>query len=89
MSKQDIRLLLPVNTLGGVKAEVVYTGPIAAPVEQGQKLAELIISPEGLPETRVPLVAEKSVPGGGFMDRMLTVSQVLLKRLQDGPKEQL
>ncbi|MGH1415892.1 MAG: D-alanyl-D-alanine carboxypeptidase family protein [Pelagimonas sp.] len=89
VSKQDIRLLLPVNTLGGVKAEVVYTGPIAAPVEQGQKLAELIISPEGLPETRVPLVAEKSVPGGGFMDRMLTVSQVLLKRLQDGPKEQL
>ncbi len=89
VSKQDITLLLPVNPLGGVKAEVVYTGPIEAPVEQGQKLAELIISPDGLPETRVPLVAEKSVAGGGFVDRMLTVSQVLLKRLQDGPKEQL
>ncbi|WP_299923826.1 D-alanyl-D-alanine carboxypeptidase family protein [uncultured Pelagimonas sp.] len=89
VAKQDITLLLPVNPLGGVKAEVVYTGPIEAPVEQGQKLAELIISPDGLPETRVPLVAEKAVAGGGFMDRMLTVSQVLLKRLQDGPKEQL
>lgn len=89
VSTKDITLLLPVNPLGGVKAEVVYTGPIEAPVEQGQKLAELIISPEGLPETRVPLVAEKSVAGGGFMDRMLTVSQVLLKRLQDGPKEQM
>ncbi|SMX27899.1 D-alanyl-D-alanine carboxypeptidase DacC precursor [Pelagimonas phthalicica] len=89
VSTKDITLLLPVNPLGGVKAEVVYTGPIEAPVEQGQKLAELIISPEGLPETRVPLVAEKAVAGGGFMDRMLTVSQVLLKRLQDGPKEQM
>lgn len=87
VADQDIRLLLPVNTLGGVKAEVVYTGPIEAPVEQGQKLAELIISPEGLPETRVPLLAAKSVPSGGFVDRMMTVSQVLLKRLQDGPKE--
>ncbi|MBO9467300.1 D-alanyl-D-alanine carboxypeptidase [Tropicibacter sp. R15_0] len=89
VSTKDITLLLPVNPLGGVTAEVVYTGPIEAPVEQGQKLAELIISPEGLPETRVPLVAEKAVAGGGFMDRMLTVSQVLLKRLQDGPKEQM
>ncbi|PYG27734.1 D-alanyl-D-alanine carboxypeptidase family protein [Pelagimonas varians] len=87
VSDKDVRLLLPVNTLGGVKAEVVYTGPIEAPVAQGQKLAELIISPEGLPETRVPLLAEKAVPGGGFVDRMMTVSQVLLKRLQDGPKE--
>lgn len=87
VSTKDVRLLLPVNTLGGVTAEVVYTGPIEAPVEQGQKLAELIISPDGLPETRVPLVAETAVPSGGFVDRMLTVSQVLLKRLQNGPKE--
>lgn len=87
VADKDVRLLLPVNTLGGVKAEVVYTGPIEAPVTKGQKLAELIISPEGLPETRVPLLAANAVAGGGFVDRMMTVSQVLLKRLQDGPKE--
>jgi D-alanyl-D-alanine carboxypeptidase (penicillin-binding protein 5/6) len=83
VSEQDVRLLLPTMTVGGLKAEVVYTGPIHAPVRQGQKLAELIIMPEGLPETRVPLVAAETVEAGGFMDRMLTVSSVLLKRFAE------
>jgi D-alanyl-D-alanine carboxypeptidase (penicillin-binding protein 5/6) len=83
VSEKDINLLLPVAVPGGLQAEVVYQGPIEAPIKQGQKLAELIISPEGLPETRVPLVAEKDVMAGGFMDRMVTVSKVLLERLQD------
>ncbi|MCT4555655.1 MAG: D-alanyl-D-alanine carboxypeptidase [Pelagimonas sp.] len=83
VSEKDITLLLPVAVPGGLQAEVVYNGPIEAPIKQGQQLAELIISPAGLPETRVPLVAEKDVLAGGFMDRMVTVSKVLLERLQD------
>lgn len=83
VSEKDVTLLLPTMTAGGVKAEVVYTGPIEAPVKKGQQLAELIIEPEGLPETRVPLVAAQDVAGGGFFDRMMTVSAVLLKRLSD------
>ncbi|WHZ33804.1 D-alanyl-D-alanine carboxypeptidase family protein [Sagittula sp. MA-2] len=86
VSEKDITLLLPTMTAGGVKAEVVYTGPIQAPVSKGQKLAELIIQPDGLPETRVPLVAAGNVAAGGFMDRMLTVSQVLMKRFSDTPE---
>lgn len=85
VSEKDISLLLPTLSANSLDAEVVYTGPIQAPVEAGQKLAELIIRPEGLPETRVPLVAETSVAAGGFLDRMMMVSKVLLKRLQDGP----
>jgi D-alanyl-D-alanine carboxypeptidase (penicillin-binding protein 5/6) len=85
VSEKDISLLLPTLSANSLDAEVVYTGPIQAPVEAGQKLAELIIRPEGLPETRVPLVAETSVAAGGVLDRMMMVSKVLLKRLQDGP----
>jgi D-alanyl-D-alanine carboxypeptidase (penicillin-binding protein 5/6) len=85
VAEKDISLLLPTLSANSLDAEVVYTGPIQAPVEAGQKLAELIIRPEGLPETRVPLVAETSVAAGGFLDRMMMVSKVLLKRLQDGP----
>jgi D-alanyl-D-alanine carboxypeptidase (penicillin-binding protein 5/6) len=83
---KDLDLLLPV--LGGddVKGEVVYTGPITAPVNKGQELAELIIKPEGLPEHRVPLVADRDVARGGFLNRMMTVSQVLIKRLNEGPE---
>jgi len=80
---EDISLLLPV--LGGdqVSAEVIYDGPVAAPVQAGQPLAELVIRPEGLPEHRVPLVAQTSVERGGFVNRIKTVSLVLLARLNE------
>jgi D-alanyl-D-alanine carboxypeptidase (penicillin-binding protein 5/6) len=82
MAREDVTLLLP-NTPGqGVTAEVVYTGPIEAPIAEGRQLAELIISPEGLPEHRIPLFAASAVPASGFVARMMSVSQVLLGRIQ-------
>ena len=86
VAKEDVTLLLP-NTPGAdIPAEVVYTGPIEAPIAEGRQLAELIISPEGLPEHRIPLFAATAVPASGFVDRILNVSQVLLGRLQDRPE---
>ncbi|MGX0876325.1 D-alanyl-D-alanine carboxypeptidase (penicillin-binding protein 5/6) [Roseovarius sp. MBR-154] len=83
---EDVETLLPV--LGGdqVAAQVVFTGPVRAPVAAGDRLAELVLTPEGLPETRVPLVAAEAVPQGGFMTRLRTVSGLLLKRLREGPE---
>jgi D-alanyl-D-alanine carboxypeptidase (penicillin-binding protein 5/6) len=82
VAREDVTLLLP-NTPGqDVTAEVVYTGPIDAPIAEGRQLAELIISPEGLPEHRIPLFAASAVPASGFVARMMSVSQVLLGRLQ-------
>ncbi|MEN8660188.1 D-alanyl-D-alanine carboxypeptidase family protein [Marivita sp.] len=82
MAKEDVTLLLP-NTPGqGVAAEVVYTGPIEAPIAEGRQLAELIISPEGLPEHRIPLFAASAVPASGFVARMMSVSEMLLGRMQ-------
>ncbi|SEM33303.1 D-alanyl-D-alanine carboxypeptidase (penicillin-binding protein 5/6) [Roseovarius tolerans] len=82
---EDVETLLPV--LGGdqVAAQVVYTGPVRAPVAAGDQLAELVLTPEGLPETRVPLVAAEAVAQGGFVTRLRTVSGLLIKRLQEGP----
>ena len=83
---EDVETLLPV--LGGdqVAAQVVYTGPVHAPVAAGDQLAELVLTPEGLPETRVPLVAAEAVAQGGFVTRLRTVSGLLIKRLQEGPE---
>ncbi|WP_306116789.1 MULTISPECIES: D-alanyl-D-alanine carboxypeptidase family protein [unclassified Roseovarius] len=81
---EDVITLMPV--LGGddLKAEIVYTGPLRAPITQGDELAELVFAAEGLPETRIPLVAAEDVAKGGFVARLRTVSGVLLTRLQQG-----
>ncbi|EEX16328.1 D-alanyl-D-alanine carboxypeptidase DacC [Citreicella sp. SE45] len=82
VAEDDITLLVPVTPGTTLEAEVVYTGPLKAPIAQGQQLAELIIRPEGLPEHRVPLFAEHEVAGGGFTKRMLVVSKALFNRIQ-------
>ena len=83
---QDISVLLPI--LGGddIPAEVVYKGPIQAPIAKGDELAELVLRPEGLPETRIPLFAETDVADGGFMARISTAAMKLIDRLNQGPK---
>lgn len=83
---EDVSTLMPVLGDGTLKAEVVFTGPVRAPVKKGDKIAELVFAPEGLPETRVPLVASEDVAKGGFTARLRTVSGLLLTRLQQGPE---
>ncbi|CUH65211.1 D-alanyl-D-alanine carboxypeptidase DacC precursor [Thalassovita autumnalis] len=82
----DISALLPALDGDAMQAEVVYKGPIEAPIRQGQELAELILKPEGLEEVSYPLVADKDVPVGGFMTRVGTAAKALLRRLEQGPE---
>jgi D-alanyl-D-alanine carboxypeptidase (penicillin-binding protein 5/6) len=83
---EDIVTLLPVLAGDEVDAQVIHDGPVRAPVSQGTELGELVFAPEGLPETRVPLVATRDVPRGGFMARLRTVSRHLITRLREGPE---
>ena len=75
----------PVLVGDTLDAEVVYNGPIVAPVKAGDELAELILRPEGLPETRVPLVAAADVAKGGFLVKLRTASQHLMERFAGAP----
>ena len=84
VTREDVNLLLPTLTGAPLEAEVVYTGPLRAPIAEGAQLAELIVRPEGLPEHRVPLVAQNAVAQGGFVNRMLTVSKALVARFNAG-----
>jgi D-alanyl-D-alanine carboxypeptidase (penicillin-binding protein 5/6) len=81
---QDVVTLVPVLGSDKIEAEVVYHGPLHAPISKGDELGELVFAPGELPETRVPLVAVRDVPRGGFMARMRTVSQHLMTRLREG-----
>ncbi|WIV49856.1 D-alanyl-D-alanine carboxypeptidase family protein [Marivivens sp. LCG002] len=78
---EDVNLLVP--ALGGndFDAQVVFDSPISAPVAAGQQLGELVITLEGLPETRVPLVAENAVANGGFGVKLSTAAKVILGKL--------
>ena len=87
--EEDLSVLFPVLTDQNVEAEVVYEGPINAPVAKGQQLAELVIKPEGLPEIRRPLVAAQDVPQGGFVVRLMTVGGIVLKDVINIPLESM
>lgn len=87
VSEADIDILLPVIGESELMAEVVYNGPIEAPISKGQQLAELVITPMELPEIRVPLVAENDVAAGGFAVRMRTATSVLMSQFGLGLDE--
>lgn len=84
VAETGISILMPVLTGSEVPAEVIYTGPIEAPITKGQQIAELVLTPEGLPEKRIPLVADRDVPHGGFLSRVSTAASILFGRIVDG-----
>jgi D-alanyl-D-alanine carboxypeptidase (penicillin-binding protein 5/6) len=86
---EDLTVLLPALSGKQINAEVVYTGPVQAPIKKGQTLAELVLQPEDLPEIRLPLVAANDVPSGGFFVRVKTAASVLIARFINGPEAAL
>ena len=74
---EDVRLLVPALVQDQVTAEVIYNGPLLAPVMKGTPIAELIVQVPDLPDRRVPLVAESDVGKAGFIKRMTTAGKAL------------
>jgi D-alanyl-D-alanine carboxypeptidase (penicillin-binding protein 5/6) len=87
VTAEDTRILMPALADTTIGAEVVYEGPFEAPIAQGDKLGELVFTLEGLPETRIPLVADADVAVGGFTSRVMTAARVLLRDLLQGAGE--
>lgn len=79
--EEDLSLLVPVLADDKLNAEVVYEGPLTAPITAGQTVGSLVITIEGLPETTVPLVASADVAEGGFETRLRVAAQVLMEKL--------
>lgn len=77
---QDLSLLVPALVQDKVEAEVIYKGPLLAPIEAGAPVAELIVKVPGLPDHQVQLVAESSVAKAGFMGRLSTAASALYSR---------
>ena len=88
VAAENLTVLMPALAESQVNAEVVFTGPVEAPIAKGDALAELVFTPVGMPEVRLPLVADKDVPTGGFVSRVTTAAIVLFNSIMQGPEGQ-
>lgn len=79
VAAEDVAILLPASARG-VNAQIVYEGPIHAPVAKGDQIAELVVSVAGLPDRRVPLHAAADVPVGGLLVRVSATTRILFDR---------
>ena len=75
-----VTAIVPWAEKDNVTTWVEYTGPIEAPIEKGQSVAELVVTVPGVGETRHPLQAAEAVGRGGFMSKLQATAQVLMGR---------
>lgn len=69
VAPRDLAVAVPGGSTPDLRAAVVYDGPIKAPIKAGQQVAELVITAPGMPEQRLPLVAQADVGEAGFFRR--------------------
>ncbi|WP_380054123.1 D-alanyl-D-alanine carboxypeptidase family protein [Falsihalocynthiibacter sp. SS001] len=77
---EDLQVLIPALAQGDLAGDVVFEGPVEAPIKAGDKLAELVLTLPNMPETRLPLVAKEDIAGGGFVPRLRTSFTILFNR---------
>ena len=70
-TERPVRLLVPRGTGEKLSGKIVYTGPLAAPVEKGTKVAELKILHDGTEILSLPLETAEAVPVGSLPRRAL------------------
>ncbi|MBM7069903.1 D-alanyl-D-alanine carboxypeptidase family protein [Actibacterium sp. 188UL27-1] len=77
----DLELLLPALNQDKLNAELSYDTPLRAPIQEGQVVGTLTISPQDMQPVEVPLVAEREIARGGFVPRLRTAAGVLIGKV--------
>ncbi|MGH6697532.1 D-alanyl-D-alanine carboxypeptidase family protein [Sphingopyxis sp.] len=67
-----VRMTVPKGYEGGYRAVMRTQAPIAAPVTRGTPVADLVVTPDGLPPQTTPLIAAADVAEGGWWARART-----------------
>jgi D-alanyl-D-alanine carboxypeptidase (penicillin-binding protein 5/6) len=71
VAPRNIAVTLPAGVAAGnIKVRVVYNGPLKAPIQKGQQVAELVVSTPDTPPQSMSLVAEKTVGEAGIFGRI-------------------
>ena len=66
-----MRIAIPRGKDPEVTLSVRYEGPIRAPISQGERIADLVVAIEGMPESRIPLYAEQDIEVAGPVQRLV------------------
>ncbi len=77
---QNAAVTLPRAARDGLKAVASFDEPVAAPIQKGQKVGELVISAPGIEPRAIPLLAAADVEQVGFFSRIFQKIGVLLGR---------
>jgi D-alanyl-D-alanine carboxypeptidase (penicillin-binding protein 5/6) len=72
VAPRNIAVTYPAGLGQGLRARIVYRGPIKAPIARGQHVADLVVTTADMPPQTMPLVAEADVGEAGFFGRMWT-----------------
>jgi D-alanyl-D-alanine carboxypeptidase (penicillin-binding protein 5/6) len=80
VAPKDLQVLVPREVRPGMKARVLYAGPIEAPIARGQKLATLRVEVPGKAPVDFDLVAGADVARGGLMTRIGAAAQLARDR---------
>lgn len=86
--KEPVTLILHRTSAEDVKATVVYEGPVAAPIREGQQIGYLRIEPAGGDAREFPLFAGRAVKEAGFFGKVALAAQTLLARPEHAPMAQ-
>jgi D-alanyl-D-alanine carboxypeptidase (penicillin-binding protein 5/6) len=73
-----ITLMVPRNVSERIVARITYTGPVRAPIEQGQPIGRLRVSRGDIVALDVPLSAAESVGRGGVNGRAFDAATELM-----------
>lgn len=81
--KGELSVIVPYTNRDEVEANVLYQGPLEAPISKGDEVAQLSVTIPGLADQVFPLVAAEDVPRGGFLKRIMASAQLLSQRVLD------
>jgi D-alanyl-D-alanine carboxypeptidase (penicillin-binding protein 5/6) len=88
IAKDPVSLILYRIAAEDVKATVVYEGPVAAPISDGQQIGYLRVEPAGADAREFPLYAGKAIKETGFFGKVMLAARVLLARPEHAPDAQ-
>jgi D-alanyl-D-alanine carboxypeptidase (penicillin-binding protein 5/6) len=77
----DITALVPALDRDGLKGDITFNSPIAAPVAKGDELAVLTIRAANLPDRTVALVAANDVAKAGIFRRISAAAKHIYARI--------
>ena len=78
VAPRDLAVTIPAGLLSKTAMKIRYVGPVKAPIDKGQHIADLIVTSTDTGEQVMPLVAAEAVDEAGFFGRLWTGLKQLL-----------